>query len=123
AGDAHGMQGCGEVNQTALETTMERARLRLTLVPDLKLERPRAENSDYLITMGIDKDLREAARQAVHDMVELLSTEHRMSRADAYVLCSLQVDLMITQVVNGDSGVHARLPRSLLKARAAQGMA
>jgi acetamidase/formamidase len=117
AGDAHAMQGCGEVNQTALETTMERARLRLSLVPDLRLERPRAQTREHLITMGFDRDLREAARQAVHDMVHLLATEHGLSRSDAYVLCSLQADLMITQVVNGDSGVHARLPRSLLSGR------
>lgn len=117
AGDAHAMQGCGEVNQTALETSMEKAHLRLSLLPELKLKRPRAETREHWITMGFDPDLRVAARQAVEDMVELIAAKMGLTAAEAYVLCSLQVDLMITQVVNGNNGVHARLPKALVAQR------
>lgn len=114
AGDAHAMQGCGEVNQTALETTMQSARLRLSVSPRRRLERPHALTPLHLITMGFHADLREAAVQATSDMVSWLHREHGLTRSDAYVLCSLQADLLITQAVNGNNGVHARLPRRLL---------
>lgn len=114
AGDAHAVQGCGEVSQTALETAFRRARLRLTAVENMALRRPCAETAEHLITMGFDPDLRVAARQAVSDMIDLLAKEYRLSASDGYVLCSLQADLMITQVVNGNSGVHVRMPKAIL---------
>ena len=113
AGDAHAMQGCGEVNQTALETTMERAHLRLSLARERYLHRPHAITRDYLVTMGFHTDLRQAAVQAVGDMVTWLSHDRGLTRSDAYVLCSLQADLMITQAVNGNNGVHACLSKQL----------
>lgn len=114
AGDAHAAQGCGEVSQTALETAFRRARLRLTVVENMALQRPRAETAEHLITMGFDPDLHGAAGQAVSDMIDLLRKEYRLSASDGYVLCSLQADLMITQVVNGNSGVHVRMPKAIL---------
>jgi acetamidase/formamidase len=49
-------------------------------------------------------------------MIDLLSTRYGIDREDAYVLCSLQTDLIITQIVNGNNGVHARLARDVLPA-------
>ncbi len=114
AGDAHAAQGCGEVTQTALEASFERARLRLQVLPQQRLHRPHAQTAQHLITMGFHPDLRQAAVQAVDDMVSWLCTDYRLSRSEAYVLCSLQADLLITQAVNGHNGVHARVARGLL---------
>jgi len=115
AGDAHAMQGCGEVAQTALETSMSKAHLRFSLLSDLHLIRPRAQTARHFITLGFDADLREAARQATHDMVVLLVTQFGLTRTQAYALCSLQMDLLITQAVNGVNGVHARLARTIFE--------
>ncbi|MBR1221605.1 acetamidase/formamidase family protein [Bradyrhizobium sp. U87765 SZCCT0131] len=113
AGDAHAVQGSGEVVQTALETAMTAAELRLTVIKGRTIRRPWAETPDHFITMGLDEDLREAARQAVLDMVELLSDTKGMKPSDAYALCSLQADLLVTQVVNGTNGIHARMPKAI----------
>ncbi|CAM5785885.1 acetamidase/formamidase family protein [Castellaniella caeni] len=113
-GDAHAMQGCGEVCQTALETSMKRVHLRFGVEPQRCLDRPHAMTPEHLITLGFHADLREAATQAVADMVSWLAHDYGLSRSDAYSLCSLQADLMITQAVNGNNGVHARLSRRLL---------
>lgn len=119
AGDAHAVQGCGEVNQTALETAMHAARLRLTLLDGPALTRPRIETPTHLVTLGFDADLREAARQAVHDLIALLVRDWGLDAQDAYVLCSLQADLAITQLVNGNCGVHARIAMQGLPPRRA----
>lgn len=115
AGDAHAAQGCGEVVQTALETAMTAARLRLTVQKGRSIVRPWAETREHFITMGLDEDLREAARQAVRDMIDLMAATKGMTRSDAYALCSLQADLMVTQLVNGVSGIHARMPKSIFQ--------
>lgn len=114
-GDAHAAQGSGEVVQTALETTMKLAQLRLTIQKGRSIKRPQAETPDHLITMGLDEDLREAARQAVLDMIDLLVETQGMGRRDAYALCSLQADLLVTQLVNGVNGIHARMPKAIFK--------
>lgn len=114
-GDAHARQGDGEVCLTALETSMRRARLRLTIVDEPPLERPRAETSRTVITMGLGHDLETASRQAVLDMIGFLERVHGLERADAYGLCSIAADLSVTQLVNGTKGVHAKLPREIFQ--------
>jgi len=115
AGDAHAAQGCGEVVQTALETAMTAAELRLSVLKGRSIKRPWAETPDHFITMGLDQDLREAARQAVRDMIDLLVAIKSMAPSDAYALCSLQADLLVTQLVNGVNGIHARMPKAIFQ--------
>jgi len=113
AGDAHATQGHGEVNGTALETSMELARLRLSIEPGPPIAAPRAETPTHWITMDFDRDLRTAARLALSAMLDHVVSHTRLARDDAYRLCSLAADLIVTQVVNGNQGVHVRLPKSL----------
>ena len=35
--------------------------------------------------------------------------------AEAYVFCSLACDLRVTQVVDGNKGIHAMVPRALIE--------
>lgn len=114
AGDAHACQGDGEVNQSALETTMERARLRLTVERGRSFRLPRADTPEQVILLAFDRDLERAARRAVGEAVDLIAACRRIDPADAYRLCSFAVDLSITQMVNGVKGVHAKVPRALL---------
>jgi acetamidase/formamidase len=74
---------------------------------------PLAETSTHYITMGLHTDLDEAAKLATREMVDFLAAEKKMSRDDAYVLCSIAVDLHVTQLVDGTKGVHAMLAKSI----------
>lgn len=114
-GDGHASQGDGEVNVTGLEIAMERVVLQFDLRRDLDLTMPRAETPTHHITFGIDPDLDLAARQAVTEMVDHLGALYGLERNLAYALCSLSVDLHITQAVNGIRGVHALFPKAVLK--------
>ncbi len=115
AGDAHGMQGDGEVNMTAMETTMERARLRLTIERGDPIRLPRVDAADHVSVLAFDRDLDEAARIAVAEATDLIAHRRGIDAETAYRLCSLAVDLAVTQMVNGVKGVHARIPRELLE--------
>ena len=113
AGDGHGCQGDGEVCVTAIETALA-GRFRLTVRDDMQLALPRAETADSLITMAFDEDLDAAAREALRQMIALIVERTNLARAQAYALCSLAADLRVTQMVNGNKGVHVVLPRSAL---------
>jgi acetamidase/formamidase len=115
AGDAHGVQGDGEVDVTAIETAMAEAVLQFSLRKDLKLESPMAETPTHWITMGFHPDLDEAVKIALRDAIHFLSTSKGLTRDDAYALCSLAVDLRVTQIVDGNKGIHAMIPKVIFR--------
>ena len=107
-GDAHGVQGDGEVCVSAVECAMQ-ATLRISLRsetipgPAYQVPAPVGMPGPYHGTMGIDPDLMEGARTAVRNMIVWLVAEHGLTSEDAYVLCSLAGDLRIHEIV--DAGV------------------
>ena len=116
-GDGHVAQGDGEVDQTAIETSL-RARVRLTVRKDMKLTWPRAESATDYISMATDPDLNVATRIAIQEMVDFLVTEKRLTRHAAYQLVSIAGNVAITQLVDKPNvGVHVRLPKSIFVAR------
>ena len=82
----------------------------------MHLRWPRAETSTHYITMGIHEDLTEATKAALREMIDFLVTEKHMTRDDAYMLSSVAADLDITQLVDGNKGVHAMIPKSIFVA-------
>ena len=113
-GDGHGLQGDGEVSLTALETSL-RGTIRVVVRKEKKITWARAETPTHYITMGLNEDLDQAAKLATREMIDFLVAEKGMSRDDAYILCSLAVDLHVTQLVDQTKGVHAMLPKSIFK--------
>jgi acetamidase/formamidase len=65
--------------------------------------------------MGLHEDLDEATRLATREMVEFLMVEKRLTRDEAYMLCSLAADLHVTQAVDATKGVHAMVAKSIFK--------
>ncbi len=113
AGDGHGVQGDGEVCITALETGLT-GTFRLTVRSDLDIKTPFAETPTHLMSIGLDEDLDDAAKQAVREMVHHICARTNLSRNQAYMLCSLIGDLRVTQTVDGNKGVHMMLAKSYL---------
>ncbi|HMH21478.1 MAG TPA: acetamidase/formamidase family protein [Puia sp.] len=111
-GDGHAAQGNGEVDITAIETSLI-GTIQFTIHKGKSLHWPRAETAAHIITMGCDRDLNAATHIAVREMISYLMDEKKLSQADAYMLCSVAVDVDITQLVDGNVGVHAMLPKSI----------
>jgi acetamidase/formamidase len=111
-GDGHGLQGDGEVTLTGLETSL-RGTVQIFVRKGKQIRWPRAETPTHFITMGLHPDLNEAARMATREMIDFLVTEKGLTRDEAYTLCSLAVDLRVTQVVDETKGIHAMLPKSI----------
>jgi acetamidase/formamidase len=114
-GDGHAAQGNGEVDITALETSLV-GTFRLVVRKDLHLKWPRGETPTHFIAMGADKDLVAATKIAVREAIAFLM-ERGMSREDAYMLASVSCDVSITQLVDGNVGAHVMIPKSIFTAR------
>ncbi|MDR3590413.1 MAG: acetamidase/formamidase family protein [Negativicutes bacterium] len=115
AGDAHAAQGDGEVCITALETPLDECVLQFVVRKDMKLFRPMAETPSHWITFGFHPELEEAAKTALRDMIDFLVAAKGLTRLDAYSLCSIAADLRVTQLVDGNKGIHAMLAKSIFK--------
>ena len=113
-GDGHAGQGNGEVTITALETSLTGV-FQFVVRKDLHLRWPRGETPTHYITMGLHDDLRVATTLAVEEMIDFLVTEKHLSRDDAYMLTSVAADLSITQLVDGNKGVHAMIAKSIFR--------
>ncbi len=116
-GDGHAAQGDGEVDQTAIETSL-RGRVQLTVRKDMKLAWPRAETATDFITMGADPDLTTATKIAIQEMVDFLVATKGLSKHRAYQLVSIAGNVAVTQLVDKPNiGVHVRIPKNIFLKR------
>ena len=113
-GDGHAAQGDGEVDQTAIETSL-RGRVQLTVRKGMTLKWPRAETPTHYISMGTDVDLTAATRIAIQEMVDFLAATKKLDKHTAYQLTSVAGDVAITQLVDGTMGVHVKMPKAIFK--------
>jgi acetamidase/formamidase len=113
-GDGHAGQGNGEVDITAMETSLI-GTFQFIVRKDMHLKGPRGETPTHWIAMGLDPDLNQAMIFAVRDAIDFLVTEKHMTREDAYALCSVAVDFNVTQAVDGTKGIHGMIPKSIFK--------
>jgi acetamidase/formamidase len=125
-GDCHSAQGDGEVNGTGIETLMT---VTLTFhlrkgmnIPELRFITPAgkkltvADEGGYFVTTAHGPDLFKDAQQAIRYMIDHLSSEHNMTREQAYCLCGAAVDLKISEIVDAPNWiVSAYLPLSIFK--------
>jgi len=124
-GDTHAAQGDGEVCGTAIEASMETT-IRFKLHKGKTIAEPRyelpgpptpeADSRGYYVTTGFAPDLTEASKKAINYMIEYLMDTYRLEAKDAYMLCSLAVDLRINEIVNAPNYlVSAFLPNAIFK--------
>ncbi len=66
------------------------------------------------MSMGFHETLDEAMRRAVRDLVRIVTERTSLNRDQAYMLLSLAGDLKITQVVDGEKGVHMVIRKDAL---------
>ncbi len=111
-GDGHAAQGNGEVDITALETSLV-GTVRVIVRKDMRLSQPRGETPTHWIAMGTDKDLVRATKTAVREAIDFLANVRGLSRDDAYMLASVACDVEVTQLVDGNVGVHVMIPKAI----------
>ena len=114
-GDGHAGQGNGEVDITALETSLV-GTFRFILHKKGELPGPaypRAETPTHYVAMGFDDDLSNATRKALRNMIDWLVAAKGMTRDDAYMLLSTAGDVEVTELVDRNKGVHVTLAKAL----------
>jgi len=108
-GDAHALQGDGEIRGQGIECDSE-VLLRFRKLPKPLAPRPVLLRREFVATIGHHVDLTEAAWEATNDMIELISSSTGRDREAAYALLNLVGDLRINQIVDPAKGARMEVP-------------
>jgi acetamidase/formamidase len=123
-GDCHSAQGDGEVCGTGIESPMD-VTLRLSVRKDMAIKElqfqvpsPISKNDTkgYQVITAHGPDLMENAKNAVRGMIEWVVDSKKLTRSQAYLLCSAAGDLKISQIVDAPNWiVSCYMPLSIYK--------
>lgn len=108
-GDAHALQGDGEITGQGIETDAE-AIIRFRKLPGTFSDSPVIIRKDSFSTLSAHKDLERAAWQATDDMISLLQQKTGRSKEDARLLVGLTGKLKINQIVDPTKGARMEVP-------------
>lgn len=112
-GDAHAIQGDGEICGTAVEIGAN-VHLRFKVLKK-SIAWPRVESNDMIMTVCSARPLEDAARLAYRELINWMVSDYRWDRDDAYMFLSLTVKARIAQiVVDPLYTVVAKLPKKYL---------
>ena len=111
-GDGHAAEGDGELTGNALETSME-VELTVDVQEGPGLDRPRAENDEFVMVLGIGNSLEDALREATTGMSTWLATTYQLNPAEIAMVLGSSMRYDIAEVVDPQVHVVARIPKSL----------
>ncbi|MBW4485736.1 MAG: acetamidase/formamidase family protein [Tildeniella torsiva UHER 1998/13D] len=110
SGDPHCAQGNGEVALTAIECSLLPT-FELVLHKDMELPAPMGETADAWIAVGLDTDLNEAMKKSVREYLRIVNEKYGLTKADALLYASADIDFEVSQVVDIVKGIHGVIPK------------
>jgi amidase len=112
-GDAHAVQGDGELNGNALETSMD-----IVFTVEVQREKhigtPRVENADYLMAMGLSGSLDDAFREATSGLAAWLQTDYKLTTAEIASVLGTSIEYKVSEVADRNVGVVAKIRKASL---------
>jgi amidase len=112
-GDGHAAQGDGELTGDALETSME-FEFTVDVIPDKSISTPRAENSEYVMAIGIGGSLDQALQRATTEMARWLEVDYKLNNTEAAMILGFAVKYDVADLVGTQVSVVAKVPKTVL---------
>ena len=113
-GDAHAVQGDGELNGVGLETSAAFSFTVQVLKDKQFIYGPRAENSRYRMASGIANSLTEAQQAATTNLARWLEEDYKLTANEVAVVLGTSIHYDIAEVVDPFVHVVARIEKSTL---------
>jgi len=112
-GDGHAAMGDGEVAGTAIEVPL-RARMQIDLIKGQKINWPRFENENAIMTVGIYRPLDDCLRIAFTELVGWIHNDYGLSEFDAYELLSKVARIHLDEMVDPNYVIVASIEKKYL---------
>ena len=115
-GDGHAQQGDGEINLSALETSLDYAFVvELIKKPAKQIAYPRVEDAEYIMTIGLDASLDNALKIATKGMLDWLQETYDLSIIEATQVMGSAMEYKITEIVDPKVEIVAMIKKKTLK--------
>ncbi|HEV3141609.1 MAG TPA: hypothetical protein VGY57_13890, partial [Vicinamibacterales bacterium] len=112
-GDGHAVQGDGELNGNALETSMD-VEFTVDVVPNKSIQTPRVESATHLMTVGLGGTLEDALRAATASMGQWLEQDFQLTASEIAMVLGSSVEYTIAEVADRNAGIAAKIRKDRL---------
>lgn len=112
-GDGHALEGDGELNGDALETSMD-VEFTVNLIRGYNSHAPRFENDQSLMASGIAGSLTDAVQQATTQLAEWIERDYKLSANESNVVLGTSIHYEIAEVVDPQVHVIAKIDKAVL---------
>ncbi len=115
-GDGHAAMGDGEIAGTAIEVPL-RARFQVSVIKGQKINWPRFENDDAIMTVGAYRPLDDALRIAFTELIAWMHADYGLSEMDSYELLSKVAHIRLSEMVDPNYLIVASIEKKYLPAK------
>jgi amidase len=112
-GDAHAVQGEGEVVGTGVETSMD-VEFSVQVVKKAGIQWPRLENDTHIMVLGSERPLLQALQHATSEMHRWLMAEYKLSERGASILMGQALEYEVANIVDPHFTMVAKMRKSVL---------
>jgi acetamidase/formamidase len=112
-GDGHALQGDGELNGNALETSLD-VEFSVDVLREKGIPGPRVENDEYLMAMGLRGSLDDAFREATSFLASWLEKDYGLTGPEAAILLGATVEYKVSEVADRSAGIVAKIQKKYL---------
>ena len=119
-GDGHALQGDGELNGNALETSMD-VEFTVDVIPGKRIAGPRVEAATHIMAMGLGGSLDDAFRGATANMAEWLTDEYKLTPSEVAQVLGTSAEYKVSEVADRNAGIVLKINKERLKSLASAG--
>ncbi|MCI0387396.1 MAG: acetamidase/formamidase family protein [Acidobacteria bacterium] len=112
-GDGHAAQGDGELTGDALETSID-FEFTVELVSEKSIGTPRAENTEYLMAIGIGGSLDQAMQRATAEMARWLESDYKLNSTESAIILGFAVKYDVADLVGTQVSIVAKIPKNVV---------
>jgi len=113
-GDGHAVQGDGELNGNALETSMD-VELTVDVIPGKWIRGPRVESTTHIMAMGLGGSLEDAMRGATGSMAAWLNEDYKLTPSEVAQVLGTSAEYRISEVADRNAGIVLKISKERLK--------
>jgi len=114
-GDGHALQGDGELNGNALETSMD-VEFTVDVIPGKHVPGPRVESATHLMAVGLSGSLDDAFREATANMASWIEDKYKLTGSEVAQVLGTAAEYKVSEVADRNVGVVLKLNKDRLKA-------
>ena len=113
-GDGHALQGDGELNGNALETSMD-VEFTVDVLPGKRISGPRVESITHIMAMGLSGSLDDAFRAATAAMAQWLTDDYKLTPSEVAQVLGTSSEYRISEVADRNAGIVLKINKDRLQ--------